>query len=414
MVNVNEVEVLAPVGSWESLRAAINAGADAIYFGAENLSMRNGRSVNFDLDEIKTIVDETKAAGMKSYLTLNIVLFDNDMDETKALIDKAVESGVDAIIAADFAVIECAREAGANIHVSTQANVGNYSAVKYFSKFADVVVLARELNLDQVAHISRKIEEDQLKGPNGELIKLEMFAHGALCMATSGKCYLSLHEYNKSANRGSCLLTCRRPYILTDKETGYEIEVDNEYLMSPKDLRTIHFLDRIIDAGVKVLKIEGRGRSPEYVKFTTEAYKEALRLISVGEYTRENIQVLDEKLAKVYNRGFWDGYYLGQKLGEWSPKYGSNATTKKVFVGDITNYFSRINVAEVLIRTNDIKIDDNIMIIGETTGVYEGTIKELRNDISNVEVANKGDIVAFPVDSKVKRKDKLYKIVPND
>ncbi|HRP02116.1 MAG TPA: peptidase U32 family protein [Candidatus Kapabacteria bacterium] len=414
MINNNKIEVLAPVGSWESLRAAIAAGADAIYFGAENLSMRSGKSVNFSLDEIQTIVDETKAANMKSYLTLNIVMFDNDMEPTKELINKAVECGVDAIIAADFAVIEYAREVGANIHVSTQANVGNYSAVKYFSRFADVVVLARELNLEQVEFISKKIEEDQLKGPSGELIKLEMFAHGALCMATSGKCYLSLHEYNKSANRGSCLLTCRRPYILTDKETGYELEVDNEYLMSPKDLRTIHFLDRIIDAGVSVLKIEGRGRSPEYVKYTTEAYKEALRLIEIGEYTMENIKVLEEKLAKVYNRGFWDGYYLGQKLGDWSPKYGSAATTKKVFIGDITNYFSKLGVAEVQIRTNDIELDDNIMIIGATTGVYEGTIKELRDNEGQLKKAGKGQLVAFPVDSKVRKKDQLYKIVPND
>ncbi len=414
IVNNKNIEVLAPSGSWESLRAAINAGADSVYFGASNLNMRSGSSVNFTLDDLQIIADETKNGGLKSYLTLNTIMYDEDIEKSKLIIDKSIECGIDAIIASDFSVIEYAREAGARVHISTQANISNYSAVKYFSRFADVMVLARELNLEQVTQISKKIEEEQLKGPSGELVKLEMFAHGALCMAVSGKCYLSLHEWNKSANRGACLQTCRRSYTVTDNESGYELEVDNEYIMSPKDLRTIHFLDRIIDAGISVLKIEGRGRSPEYVKYTVESYKEALELIDKGEYTMEKVKGLEEKLSKVYNRGFWDGYYLGQKLGEWSPKYGSEATQKKVFIGDITNYFSNLSVAEVLIRTHELEIDDSIMIIGSTSGVYEGKIIELRDSNGKLEKAGKGDLVAFPVNSKVRRRDKLYKIVENE
>jgi len=414
IVNNKIIEVLAPSGSWESLRSAINAGADSVYFGASNLNMRSGSSVNFTLDDLQIIADETKNGGLKSYLTLNTIMYDEDIEKSKMIIDKSIECGIDAVIASDFSVIEYAREAGARVHISTQANISNYSAVKYFSRFADVMVLARELNLEQVTQISKKIEEEQLKGPSGELVKLEMFAHGALCMAVSGKCYLSLHEWNKSANRGACLQTCRRSYTITDNESGYELEVDNEYIMSPKDLRTIHFLDRIINAGVSVLKIEGRGRSPEYVKYTVESYKEALELIDKGDYTLEKVKELEEKLSKVYNRGFWDGYYLGQKLGEWSPKYGSEATQKKVFIGDITNYFSNLSVAEVLIRTHELEVSDNIMIIGSTSGVYEGKIIELRDSNGKVEKAGKGDLVAFPVDSKVRRRDKLYKIVANE
>lgn len=413
IVKNKEIEVLAPSGSWESLRAAINAGADSVYFGASNLNMRYGSSVNFTLDDLQIIAEETKAGGVKSYLTLNTVMYDDDIEKSKLIIHKAIESGIDAIIASDFAVIEYAREAGARVHISTQANISNYSAVKYFSRFADVMVLSRELNLEQVAYINQKIEEEQLKGPEGELVKLEMFAHGALCMAVSGKCYLSLHEWNKSANRGSCLQTCRRSYTVTDNESGYELEIDNEYIMSPKDLRTIHFLDRIINAGVSVLKIEGRGRSPEYVKYTVESYKEALRLIDKDEYTIEKVKELEEKLSKVYNRGFWDGYYLGQKLGEWSPIYGSEATEKKLFIGDITNYFSNLSVGEVQIRTNELEIGDKIMVIGSTTGVYEGIITELRDSKGQIEKAGKGDLVAFPVDTKIRRRDKLYKIVTN-
>ncbi len=407
----NNVEILAPCGSMESLKAAINAGANSVYFGASNLNMRSGSSVNFTIEDLKEITQLTKEANVRTYLTLNTIMYDSDIDKSRLIIDKAKEFGINSIIVSDFAVIDYAFNQGMPLHISTQANISNYESVKFFSKYADVMVLARELDLEQVKYINSKIIEDKLCGPSGELVKIELFAHGALCMAISGKWYLSLHEWNKSPNRGSCLQTCRRAYSVKDKESGYELEIDNEYIMSPKDLRTIHFLDRILDAGVSVLKIEGRGRSPEYVKYTVEAYREAAQSINEGTYSEEKVKKWEAKLSKVYNRGFWDGYYLGKKIGEWSGKYGSQATEKKVFIGEITNYFPNLKVAEVSIKTGELAIDDKIMVIGSSTGVYEGIISELRDDNGNIQHALKGTSVAFPVKDRLRKKDQLYKIV---
>jgi len=413
MNNFEDIEILAPCGSFASLQAAINSGADSVYFGASKLNMRAASSVNFSINDLKEIISKAKEKNIKTYLTLNTIMYDEDLSEAEEIILKAKEDGIDAIIASDFSIIELCNKYNVRTHISTQANISNIGAVRFFAKYADVIVLARELTLDQVANIINKINQEKIIGPNGELIKIEIFVHGALCMAVSGKCYLSLHEWNKSANRGQCLQTCRRSYIVTDKESGYELEIDNEYIMSPKDLRTIHFLDKILATGAKILKIEGRGRSPEYVKYTVECYKEAVESVKNNTYSLEKIKRWEDKLSRVYNRGFWDGYYLGQKLGEWSNVHGSQALEKKVYIGDVTNYFSNIKVAEVLIRTNDIKINDKIMIIGDTTGVYESTIIELRNNDGKIDIGHKGEYVSFPVNQKVRRNDKVYKILSN-
>jgi putative protease len=409
----SSIEIMSPVGSYESLMAAIQGGADAVYFGIGKLNMRSKSSKNFDLNDLSEIVKICKKHSIRSYITLNTIVYDEELDEMKRVIDAAKENGISAIIAADHSVINYAFSKGVEIHMSTQANISNIEAVKFYSLFADVMVTARELKLDQVKAITKTIEEEQIKGPSGELVKIEIFAHGALCMAVSGKCYISLDTMNSSANRGACLQACRRPYQVKDKDGGIELEVDNEYIMSPKDLKTIDFLDRILNAGVRVLKIEGRGRSPEYVKKVTRVYREAADAWLSGSYTEDKIEKWNEALLSVYNRGFWDGYYLGKKMGEWTERYGNQATKKKIFLGIITNYFAKIGVAELKIQTGELKVGDEINIIGPTTGVYEDSLKEIRVNLRAVELAKKGDHTSFKTHSLVRRGDKVYKIAEN-
>lgn len=406
-----DIEIMAPVGSYESLMAAIQGGAGSVYFGVEHLNMRSRSANNFTLDDLKKIVNIATAHGVKTYLTLNVEIFDKEAEQMHDVLNAAMEAGVSAVIAADIAVIMYARSIGLEVHVSTQVNITNSEAVKFYAHFADVVVLAREMNLERVAEISRQIEEQQITGPSGRLVQLEMFVHGALCMAISGKCYLSLHEMNSSANRGSCLQTCRRAYTVTDKETGAELEVDNEYIMSPKDLKTIHFLNKILDAGVSVLKIEGRARSPEYVKTTVECYREAVDAYFDKAFTEEKIENWNERLASVFNRGFWNGYYLGQRLGEWSSNYGSLATKRKIYVGKCTNYFTNIKVAEFRLETQNLKSGAEVVISGPTTGVIQTIIQEIRMDDESVQEGVKGHFISVPVDSRIRRSDKLYKLV---
>lgn len=406
-----KVEIMAPVGSYESLRAAIQAGAGSVYFGVEQLNMRARSSNNFTLEDLSKIVSIARENNIKSYLTINTVIFDNELNKLEDIIVAAKEANISAVIASDMAAISIARRHEVEVHISTQLNITNIEAVKFYAQFADVVVLAREMNLGRVWEINQQIKDENITGPRGELIQIEMFVHGALCMATSGKCYLSLHEMNSSANRGSCMQMCRRSYIVTDKETGKEIEVDNEYIMSPKDLKTIHFLNKVLDAGVTVLKIEGRARSPEYVKTVVECYREAAEAYINDNYTLSKVADWDKRLATVFNRGFWDGYYLGQRLGEWSSNYGSQATHRKIYIGKTLNYFSKINVGEFKIETQDIHVGDNIIITGPTSGVIETSIKEIRVDLKPVEVAKKGEICSISVKSKIRRSDKLFKIV---
>ena len=405
---------MAPVGSYESLMAAIQGGAGSVYFGVEHLNMRSRSANNFSLDDLRRIVEITSARGVKTYLTLNVEIFDRETEQMHSVLDAARQAGVSAVIAADIAVIMYARSIGLEVHISTQVNITNFEAVKFYSQFADVVVLAREMTLERVKEISRQIHELQVKGPSGDLVRLEMFVHGALCMATSGKCYLSLHEMNSSANRGSCLQTCRRAYIVTDKETGAELEVDNEYIMSPKDLKTIHFLNKILDAGVSVLKIEGRARSPEYVKTTVQCYHEAVEAYFDNTFTENKIRNWNDRLATVFNRGFWDGYYLGQRLGEWSSNYGSLATKRKIYVGKCTNYFTNIKVAEFKLETQNLKQGDEIIITGPTTGVVQSVAEEIRVELENVKEGIKGQYISVPVDVKLRRSDKLFKLVNAD
>ena len=406
-----EIEIMAPVGSYESLMAAIQGGAGSVYFGVEHLNMRSRSANNFSLDDLKKIVEIATTNGVKTYLTLNVEIFDNETEQMHAVLDAAKKAGVSAVIAADISVIMYARSIGLEVHISTQVNITNVEAVKFYAQFADVVVLAREMNLGRVCEISDQIKEQQLKGPSGNMVRLEMFVHGALCMAISGKCYLSLHEMNSSANRGACLQTCRRAYTVTDKETGAELEIDNEYIMSPKDLKTIHFLNKILDSGVSVLKIEGRARSPEYVKTTVHCYHEAVEAYFGNTFTEEKIKKWDERLASVFNRGFWDGYYLGQQLGEWSANYGSRATKRKIYIGKCTNYFTNIQVAEFKLETQNLKPGDEIIVTGPTTGVVQTTVKEIRFDMEPVEEGIKGQHISVPVDIKLRRSDKLFKIV---
>lgn len=402
---------MSPVGSWESLMTAINAKADAIYFGAGNLNMRARSSANFNIDDIQKIASICANHNVKSYLTLNTVVYDDEIEKIKEIIDSAKKAKVTALIASDMSVINYCREIGLEVHASTQLNVSNIEALKFFANFCDVIVLARELNINQVKKISHTIIEQNIKGPSGELVKLEMFVHGALCMSISGKCYLSLHEHNYSANRGACLQACRRKYEVRDKETGLELEIDNEYIMSPKDLCTIGFLDKLLDSGVTVLKIEGRGRSPEYVKVTTECYNEALDLICEGNYTQQDAVRLEEKLKTVYNRGFWDGYYLGRRLGEWTERYGSSATKTKEYVGKIIHFYPNNMVAAALVESSDIKQGDEILITGASTGAYTSQINELRIDDKKVDYGQKGDIISFKTETKVRPNDKLYKVI---
>jgi putative protease len=406
-----DIEVMSPAGSFESLMAALQGGADSVYFGIEQLNMRARAANNFVFEDLEKIVALCEPKGVKTYLTLNTIIYDHDISLMKRIVDSVKKTGVTAIIASDQAVINYAHKQGVEVHISTQTNVTNLETVEFFSNFADVMVTSRELSLKQVKDIVKGIERNQVTGPSGELVRIEIFAHGALCMAVSGKCYLSLHTNNSSANRGACVQNCRRTYTVTDEE-GNQLEIDNEYIMSPKDLCTIGFLDQVIDAGVKVLKIEGRGRAPEYVKEVTKCYKEAVQSIQVGTYTKEKIAGWNERLATVYNRGFWDGYYLGRELGEWSPGHGSQATTKKKYVGKGVKYFPKINVAEFKMESHSLKVGDRIMVTGPTTGVVEKTIEEMRVDDQLVEVVEKGVSFSMAFDEVIRPSDKLYRVEP--
>ena len=402
---------MAPVGSYESLMAAIQGGAGSVYFGVEHLNMRARSSHNFSLNDLKKIVDISSRNGVRTYLTLNTEIFDTEIKLMEEIIIAARQAGVTAVIAADISVIQFARSVGLEVHISTQVNITNLEAVRFYAQFADVMVLARETNLGRIQEICEHIEKEQIKGPSGKTIRIELFVHGALCMAVSGKCYLSLHEYNSSANRGNCFQTCRRGYIVTDRETGAQLEIDNEYIMSPRDLKTIHFLNKILDSGVSVLKIEGRARSPEYVKTTVECYHEAVNSFFEGTFTEEKIKRWDERLASVFNRGFWDGYYLGQHLGGWSNKYGSRATKRKLYLGKGLNYFSNLQVAEFKLETANLKVGDEIIVTGPTTGVVQMKVEELRVGLSPVAEAVKGERVSIRTGEKIRRADKLFKLV---
>lgn len=410
-MNRKDIEIMAPAGSYESLMAAIQGGADSVYFGAEQLNMRAASSNNFTIEDLRKIVSICKKNGLKSYLTVNVVVFDHEIEQMHNIIDAAVESGISAVIASDLSVINYAFSSGIEVHLSTQLNITNVEALKFYSRWADVAVLARELNIGQVKHIYNSILEQNIRGPKGDLVKIEMFVHGALCMAISGKCYLSLHENNKSANRGECYQTCRKSYIATGKESGYELEIDNEYIMSPKDLCTIGFLDKLTESGVKVLKIEGRARSAEYVKEVSKCYDEAITAIAEGTYTKEKTDLWRARLSTVFNRGFWDGYYLGQKMGEWNSNYGSSATKRKVYIGKITNYFKKLDVAEIKLENGDLNKGDTILITGPTTGVMEYIADEIRVDLMVVVRALKGELCSIKTPGILRRSDKVYKWV---
>ena len=410
-MTAKDIEIMAPVGSYESLMAAISGGANSVYFGIGKLNMRSKSSKNFSLEDLMKISKICKENSIRTYITLNTVIYDHELQTMREIVDSAKENGISAIIASDQSVIQYAHSQGMEIHMSTQTNITNIEAVKYYSQFADVMVTARELEIKQVKAITKTIADENICGPSGNLVQIEVFAHGALCMAVSGKCYLSLDNLNSSANRGACLQQCRRKYTVTDKETGDQLEIDNEYIMSPKDLNTVALLDHILDAGVRVLKLEGRGRSPEYVKTISSVYREAVDSWFEGEYTQDNIDKWNEKLSTVYNRGFWDGYYMGSKNGEWTEDYGNQATEKKVYIGKVTNYYSKVSVAEVKIESHDLKIGDKIKIIGETTGVYDSTIDEIRLELNPVEAVNKGDICSIATTEIIRRGDKLYKVV---
>ena len=413
-MNRKDFEIMAPVGCYESLHAAINAGADAIYFGVEGLNMRARSSVNFTLDDLHNIASICQENGVKSYLTVNTIIFDNDIDTCHAIIDAVKEAGISAIIAADIAAITYARSIGVEVHISTQVNITNIEAVKFYAQFADVVVLARETNMEQVRAIYDAIREQDIRGPHGELVRIEMFCHGALCMAVSGKCYLSLHEMNYSANRGSCAQICRRSYTVTDRETGEQLDIENQYIMSPKDLKTIHFLNKVIDAGVRVLKIEGRARGPEYVKIAVECYNEAIEACCNGTYDEEKIADWDERLGKIFNRGFWNGYYLGQRLGEWTSKYGSSATRVKQYAAKGIRYFSNIGVAEFQMESGELCVGDEIVITGPTTGAIITTVEEIRVDLKPVDKTVKGERFSIKVAEKVRPSDRLYRWVSTE
>ena len=408
----NSIEIMSPVGSRESLMAAIQAGTGSVYFGIGALNMRSKSSVNFTAADLKEIVELCTPLGIKTYLTINTVVYENDIETMRATVDAAKENNVTAIIASDMSTIIYARSKDVEVHISTQLNVSNSEALKFYAQFADVIVLARELTLPQVKRIHKAIVDEQVKGPKGELVRIEMFVHGALCMAVSGKCYLSLHDNNHSANRGSCLQMCRRAYTVTDKETGKQLDIENEYIMSPKDLCTIGFVDTLIESGVSVFKIEGRARAAEYVKTVTSCYREAIDSYFEHTYTPEKIEEWNNKLASVFNRGFWDGYYQGQQLGEWSEVYGSAATMKKVYIGKGMNYFSNLGVAEFLVETGELAVGDQILITGPTTGVIEMIVEEVRVDLKKVEKAVKGERFSMPVPERIRKADKLYKMTP--
>jgi len=406
-----KIELMAPAGNFESLQAALDNGADSIYFGVEQLNMRARATINFTMEDLKEIAKRCNAKNVRTYLTLNTIIYDHDISVVKTLLNKAKEAGITAVIASDQAVIASARAIGIEVHISTQLNVTNVETVKFYSLFADTIVLSRELSLRQVKKITEQIDKEQIKGPSGNLVEIEIFGHGALCMAVSGKCYLSLHSHNSSANRGACKQNCRKKYTVIDQESGFEIEIDNEYLMSPKDLCTLDFLDQVIDSGIKVLKLEGRGRAPEYVAMVTKTYRDAIDSYYDDTFTKEKIDQWMEDLSTVYNRGFWSGYYLGQKLGEWSTNPGSNATQKKVYVGKGVHFFTKSNIAEFKIEAYDIKIGDKIMITGPTTGVQELVIEDMMVNDLKLEKASKGDSCTLKLPFRVRNSDKLYKIV---
>ena len=407
-----DIDLMAPVGSYESLMAAIQAGSNSIYFGIEQLNMRARSSNNFTFDDLRNIVSICEEHNVKTYLTVNTIIYDEEMEKMHKVVDAAAENHVTAIIASDIAVMQYARSKGVEVHASTQLNISNIEAVAFFAQFCDVMVTARELSLEQVKYITEQIRQRDIRGPKGELVKIEIFCHGALCMAVSGKCYLSLHEYNHSANRGACLQACRRAYRVTDIESGDELEIDNKYIMSPKDLCTIGFVNKIIDAGVSVLKIEGRARSCEYVKTVVECYDEALNSCFDGTYNREKINGWKKRLETVFNRGFWDGYYMGQRLGEWSEVYGSRATKTKVYLGKVLNFFSKINVAEIKLETaEELSVGDEILITGTTTGALQQKVDEIREDLKPVPKVVQGSLFSIKTNDVVRRGDKLYKIV---
>ena len=410
-MNIKDFEIMAPVGSRESLAAAIQAGADSVYFGVEQLNMRSHSANHFTIDDLRDIARECDEHGIKSYLTVNTIIYGEDIPLMHQIVDAAHEAGISAVIASDVAVMTYCNSIGQEVHLSTQLNISNIEALKFYAQFADVVVLARELKMDQVAEIYRQVEEQHICGPSGQLIRIEMFCHGALCMAVSGKCYMSLHNMNRSANRGECVQICRRSYTVTDNETGNELEIDNKYIMSPKDLKTIRFIDKMMQAGVRVFKIEGRARGPEYVYTVVKCYKEAIQAVLDGTFTEEKKDEWDERLATVFNRGFWDGYYQGQTLGEWNNSYGSNATERKVYIGPGVKYFSKLGVAEFSVDANTFKVGDKLLITGPTTGVMYVTADEIHDDVGPVEEAQQGTRVAIKVTGKVRPSDKLFKLV---
>jgi putative protease len=409
-LQAKDFEVMAPVGSRESLAAAIQAGADSIYFGIGQLNMRSHSANHFDINDLHEIAATCDRHGIKTYLTVNTIIYDDDLDAMRQIIDAAKVAGITAVIASDVAVMVYCRQVGVEVHLSTQLNISNVEALKFYAQFADVSVLARELNMDQVAHIHREIERQNICGPMGRQVRIEMFCHGALCMAISGKCYMSLHAQNRSANRGECVQICRRSYTATDNETGNQLEIDNKYLMSPKDLKTVRFIDRMMDAGVRVFKIEGRARGPEYVYTVVRCYKEAIQAVLDGTFTDEKKDAWDQRLATVFNRGFWDGYYQGQTMGEWNRGYGSNATERKVLVGKVTKYFSKLGVAEIAVEATHFELGDKLLITGNTTGVMYLDATEIRYDLQPVERAEQGWRVSIPVTGKVRPNDKFFKL----
>lgn len=410
-MDIQEYEIMAPVGSRESLAAAIQAGAGSIYFGIGQLNMRSHSANHFTIEDLKEIAETCNERGIKTYLTVNTVIYGEDISTMHEIVDAAKAANITAVIVSDVAVMVYCRQVGMEVHLSTQLNISNIEALKFYAQFADVAVLARELNMEQVAEIYRQIEEQDIRGPRGELVRIEMFCHGAFCMTISGKCYMSLHDSNRSANRGQCTQICRRSYTVTDNETGNQLEIDNKYIMSPKDLKTIRFIDKMMKAGVRVFKIEGRARGPEYVYEVVTCYKEAIQSVLDGTYTEEKKDKWDERLSTVFNRGFWDGYYQGQRLGEWTKNYGNKATEKKVLVGKVMKYFSKLGVAEIAVEASEIEKDQNMLITGPTTGIMKFDASEIRYDLKPVEKAEKGWRVSVPVPDKVRPNDKVYKLL---
>ena len=402
---------MAPVGSRDSLAAALKAGADSVYFGVEQLNMRSHSANHFTIDDLREIAATCNEEGVKTYLTVNTIIYGEDIETMHQIVDAAVEAKISAVIACDIAVMTYCRKVGMEVHLSTQLNISNVEALKFYAQFADVVVLARELKMEQVAEIYRQIEEQHICGPSGELVRIEMFCHGALCMAVSGKCYMSLDNANRSANRGECVQICRRSYTVTDNETGNQLEIDNKYIMSPKDLKTIRFIDKMMKSGVRVFKIEGRARGPEYVYTVVRCYKEAIQAVLEGTFTEEKKDAWDERLATVFNRGFWDGYYQGQTLGEWNSNYGSNATERKQYIGKGVKYFSKLGVAEFAVEAGTFSVGDKMLITGPTTGALYVTVDEIHDDTSSVETALQGTRVSIKVPEKVRPSDKLFKII---